>query len=163
MNPVPSDSADQSTPASARAQRWHEFHQAMRPRLRATAKFTCEEPLAVKTTIRIGGSARLYAEPGSEEDMRLLLTAAATAGIAVLPLGRGSNLIVPDAGVEALVISMAHENWAKFEPRPDGAVWVGAGLRLKNLCGLAAKAAYSGARAPPMERDMSRCVVDAPP
>ena len=76
--------------------------------------------------------------------MRLLLTAAATAGIAVLPLGRGSNLIVPDAGVEALVISMAHENWAKFEPRPDGAVWVGAGLRLKNLCGLAAKAGLTG-------------------
>ena len=29
-------------------------------------------------------------------------------------------------------------------PRPDGRVWAGAGLRLKNLCGLAAKAGLSG-------------------
>jgi UDP-N-acetylenolpyruvoylglucosamine reductase len=144
MNPVNLNSADQANLGLARAHHWDAFHQAMRPRLGATAKFTREEPLAVKTTIRLGGSARLYAEPGSEEDMRLLLNAAAAAGIAVLPLGRGSNLIVPDAGVEALVISMAHENWAKFEARPDGAVWVGAGLRLKNLCGLAAKAGLTG-------------------
>ena len=143
MKPVTSNSADQPKLVTVSAQRWDEFHQAMRPHLSATAKFTREEPLAVKTTIRIGGSARLYAEPGCVEDMRLLLRAAA-AGIAVLPLGRGSNLIIPDAGVEALVISMAHENWAKFEPRPDGAVWVGAGLRLKNLCGLAAKAGLTG-------------------
>jgi UDP-N-acetylenolpyruvoylglucosamine reductase len=31
-----------------------------------------------------------------------------------------------------------------FEPKPDGRVWVGAGLRLKNLCGLAAKAGLVG-------------------
>ena len=59
-------------------------------------------------------------------------------------LGRGSNLIIPDEGVEGLVISLAHESWANFEPRPDGRVWVGAGLRLKNLCGLATKAGLIG-------------------
>jgi UDP-N-acetylenolpyruvoylglucosamine reductase len=42
------------------------------------------------------------------------------------------------------VISLAHEHWAGFEPRNDGRIWVGAGLRLKNLCGLAARAGLVG-------------------
>ncbi|MBC7368501.1 MAG: UDP-N-acetylmuramate dehydrogenase [Undibacterium sp.] len=124
--------------------RWDDFIAAVRPRLAATAKFSLEEPLAAKTTIRIGGAARLYAEPGSAEDLRTLLIAAAAAGIAVFPLGRGSNLVIPDSGVDGLVISLAQESWATFEPRPDGRVWAGAGLRLKNLCGLAAKAGLTG-------------------
>jgi UDP-N-acetylenolpyruvoylglucosamine reductase len=59
-------------------------------------------------------------------------------------LGRGSNLLVPDEGVDGLVISLAHPSWQAFAPQSDGRVWVGAGLRLKNLCGLAAKAGLSG-------------------
>ncbi len=124
--------------------RWDEFAARLRPQLTATPKFTREEPLAPKTTIRIGGAARLYAEPGNVEDMRALLSAAAAAGIAVFPLGRGSNLVVPDEGVDGLVLSLAHEAWATFEPRTEGRVWAGAGLRLKNLCGLAAKAGLTG-------------------
>jgi UDP-N-acetylenolpyruvoylglucosamine reductase len=124
--------------------RWDEFATRIRPQLTATTKFTREEPLAAKTTIRIGGAARLYADPGSVEDMRTLLLAAADAGIAVFPLGRGSNLVVPDEGVDGLVLSLAHEAWAKFEPQSEGRVWAGAGLRLKNLCGLAAKAGLTG-------------------
>ncbi|HWA11027.1 MAG TPA: UDP-N-acetylmuramate dehydrogenase, partial [Opitutaceae bacterium] len=54
------------------------------------------------------------------------------------------NLIVPDEGVEGLVVALTHPAWAEFEPRPDGRVWVGAGLRLKNLCGLAGKAGLQG-------------------
>ncbi|MES1167165.1 MAG: UDP-N-acetylmuramate dehydrogenase, partial [Pseudomonadota bacterium] len=55
-----------------------------------------------------------------------------------------SNLIVPDEGVDGVVVSLAHPAWAEFEPRPDGRLWVGAGLRLKNLCGLAGKAGLTG-------------------
>ncbi len=103
-----------------------------------------EEPLAPRTTLRVGGAARLYAEPASVAGLAALLRTAAAQGVAVLVLGRGSNLVVPDEGVEGLVISLAHEAWAGFEPRPAGRVWAGAGLRLKNLCGLAAKAGLAG-------------------
>jgi UDP-N-acetylenolpyruvoylglucosamine reductase len=54
------------------------------------------------------------------------------------------NLLVPDDGVDGLVISLGHPNWQAFEPQADGRVWAGAGLRLKNLCGLATKAGLSG-------------------
>ena len=77
-------------------------------------------------------------------DLQALLRTARARGVEVFILGRGSNLIVPDEGVDGLVISLAHENWGAFEPRSDGRVWVGAGLRLKNLCGLAAKAGLVG-------------------
>jgi UDP-N-acetylenolpyruvoylglucosamine reductase len=92
----------------------------------------------------VGGAARLYAEPASEDDLRVLVTAAAGRGIPVHLLGRGSNLIVPDEGVDGLVIALAHETWSRFESRPEGRVWAGAGLRLKRLCGLASSAGLAG-------------------
>lgn len=103
-----------------------------------------DELLGPKTTMRVGGPARIYAEPASVADLQALLRTAAAEHVEVFMLGRGSNLLVPDEGVEGLVISLAHEAWAEFEVRPDGRIRVGAGLRLKNLCGLAAKAGLSG-------------------
>lgn len=103
-----------------------------------------EEPLGRRTTIRVGGAARVYAEPASVDDLQALVRTAAKKAIPLFVLGRGSNLIVPDEGVDGLVLSLAHQSWASFEQRPGGRVWAGAGLRLKNLCGLAAKAGLSG-------------------
>ena len=60
------------------------------------------------------------------------------------PSACGSNLIIPDDGVDGLVIGLGHEHWQRFEPQADGRVWAGAGLRLKNLCGLAIKAGLQG-------------------
>ncbi len=130
--------------AAARARRWDDFAAALAPQLTGGTRVRREEPLARRTTLGVGGAARVYAEPASAGDLQALLRAAASSGVPVLMLGRGSNLIVPDEGVDGLVLSLAHPAWARFEPRPDGRVWVGAGLRLKNLCGLAAKAALAG-------------------
>jgi UDP-N-acetylmuramate--L-alanine ligase/UDP-N-acetylenolpyruvoylglucosamine reductase len=127
-----------------KAQRWDEIYAAVKPLLAPATKFKREEGLASKTTMRVGGAARLYAEPASVADLQVLLREAAARKCEVFMLGRGSNLIVPDEGVDGLVISLANEAWATFEPRGDGRVWAGAGLRLKNLCGLAAKAGLTG-------------------
>lgn len=127
-----------------RARQWDEFTAALAPRLGAGTKLRREEPLATKTTMRVGGAARVYAEPASVADLQLLLREARAREVEIFILGRGSNLIVPDEGVNGLVLSLAHETWAAFEPRADGRVWAGAGLRLKNLCGLAAKAGLAG-------------------
>ena len=126
------------------ARRWDDFAAAVAPELSAGGRVRREEPLARRTTLGVGGAARVYAEPASAEDLQVLLRAARQAQVPVLMLGRGSNLIVPDEGVDGLVLSLANPAWSRFEPRPDGRVWVGAGLRLKNLCGLAAKAALAG-------------------
>jgi len=128
----------------ALAQRWDRFADEIRPLLSKRANLTREEPLATKTTIRVGGAARLYAEPASEDDLRALLHKARKEGVPVFMLGRGSNLLVPDEGVDGLIVSLSQRYWSGFEVLPDGRVRVGAGLRLKNLCGLSASAGIGG-------------------
>ncbi len=134
----------QPAPVASVAGRWDEFAGALRLRLSPAARVRREEPLAPRTTLRVGGTARVYAEPASEADLQAIARAAQAAGIEVFMLGRGSNLLVPDEGVEGVVVALTHEAWAEFSPRADARVWVGAGLRLKNLCGLAAKAGLAG-------------------
>jgi UDP-N-acetylmuramate--alanine ligase len=123
---------------------WNEFIAAVRMRLTPATRLLEREMLAPRTTMRVGGPARVFAEPATAEDLRHLLVEANRRGLPVLLLGRGSNLIIPDAGVDGLVLSLGHEHWQRFELQPDGRVWAGGGLRLKNLCGLATKAGLKG-------------------
>ena len=128
----------------ASAEHWDQAAEKLRGAVSADTKVKREESLAKKTTIGIGGAARIYAEPASVADLQALVRAAKSLALPVIALGRGSNLIVPDEGVDALVVSLRQPAWEIFEPRADGRVWVGAGLRLKNLCGLAAKSGLVG-------------------
>lgn len=130
--------------AEARETAWGEFLLAVRPRLGPEARLVERESLATKTTMRVGGPARMYAEPASEGELQSLLAEAKRRGLPVFVLGRGSNLIVPDEGVDGLVVNFGHAAWQRFEPQADGRIWAGAGLRLKNLCGLATKAGLQG-------------------
>jgi UDP-N-acetylenolpyruvoylglucosamine reductase len=123
---------------------WDGLAAALQPRLGADTKLRREEPLATKTTLRVGGAARLYAEPAAASDLQVLVQTAQERHVPLFILGRGSNLLVPDEGVDGLVVALAHPSWSAFESRPGGRVWAGAGLRLKNLCGLAAKAGLVG-------------------
>jgi UDP-N-acetylenolpyruvoylglucosamine reductase len=123
---------------------WDRVAAALQPAVSIDTKPQREAPLAGKTTLGVGGAARLYAEPANETDLHALVRSAQALGLRVLPLGRGSNLLVPDEGVDALVLSLRHPYWESFAPLGDGRVRVGAGLRLRNLCGLAAKAGLAG-------------------
>jgi UDP-N-acetylmuramate--L-alanine ligase/UDP-N-acetylenolpyruvoylglucosamine reductase len=129
---------------SARAECWARFVTEMKPRLSAETRLMCEEPLAPRTTMRTGGGARCYCEPANIVDLRALLQEAGTRQLRVCFLGRGSNIIVPDEGVDGLVVCLAHPAWQACELRPGGRLWVGAGLRLKSLCGFASKTGLTG-------------------
>jgi len=101
------------------------------------------EPLAPKTTMRVGGAARFYAEPGSSADLALIVRSARAGGVPVFFLGRGSNLIVMDSGYAGLVVRLAGSAWQNIEVREDG-IEAQAGARLKQVCAAAAKAGLSG-------------------
>jgi UDP-N-acetylmuramate--L-alanine ligase/UDP-N-acetylenolpyruvoylglucosamine reductase len=124
--------------------RWAECLQAVRAALSPETKLIESEPLGPKTTMRVGGPARYYAEPANEADLSILLRETQRRGLPVLMLGRGSNLLVPDEGVDALVLRLAGREWQRFEARADGRVEAGAGLRLKELCGMAAARGLRG-------------------
>ncbi|MEN8660929.1 MAG: UDP-N-acetylmuramate dehydrogenase [Lentimonas sp.] len=102
------------------------------------------EPLANKTTLRVGGSARLYAEPSNLTDLRALLRGAKLFGLATFSIGRGSNLLVADKGFDGLVIRFSASAWRKVETLSEGRIWAAAGGRLKEICGHAAKAGLAG-------------------
>lgn len=123
---------------------WDDLAQELGARLGEASRVRRDEPLSTKTTLRVGGPARLYVEPAGVEALHAALTWARERAVDVHVLGRGSNLLVPDAGVNGLVVSLRHASWETFTPLPDGRVAVGAGLRLKNLCGLATKAGLGG-------------------
>jgi UDP-N-acetylmuramate dehydrogenase len=83
------------------------------------------EPLARYSTYRIGGPATVVL-PAVPEDVGVALRLAHEAGIPVFALGLGSNILLPDEGLDALVIRLG-KNLDHL--RQDGDLWaVGAGL-----------------------------------
>jgi UDP-N-acetylmuramate dehydrogenase len=64
-------------------------------------------PLADNTTYKIGGSARFYTEPYTEKDIIEAYGTAQECGVPVFVLGRGSNVLISDRGIDALVINLS--------------------------------------------------------
>ena len=75
------------------------------------------EPMSRHTTVRIGGPADWYLEAGSVAHLSQALAAVREEGLPLLALGRGSNLLVGDAGIRGLVVRMPD---AVGEPRRIG-------------------------------------------
>ncbi len=63
-------------------------------------------PLAPRTTWSIGGCASWFAEPGTAEELQILLQDAACGGMPVRILGGGSNLLINDGILPGLVIHL---------------------------------------------------------
>ena len=61
-------------------------------------------PLAPLTTLRVGGAADRLAAPDSVQDILALASIAGDAGVPVFMLGKGSDIVVADAGIRGLVI-----------------------------------------------------------
>jgi UDP-N-acetylenolpyruvoylglucosamine reductase len=88
------------------------------------------EPLAKRTTLRVGGPADLYVEPASESDLAAVLRFCGRRHQPFFVLGRGSNLLVRDGGFRGVVICLAHAHFSRIEvaaPR----LRCGAGAKLK--------------------------------
>ncbi|HEY2219168.1 MAG TPA: UDP-N-acetylmuramate dehydrogenase [Gaiellaceae bacterium] len=92
-----------------------------------------EEHVALSrfTTLGTGGPARRLARPRSLDELEELLRWAASEGIAVEAVGLGSNLLVHDDGVDALVLHLEGE---LAEARVDGRELVAGGGATNAVC-----------------------------
>lgn len=63
-----------------------------------------DEPLAEKSTFKVGGTADLFAEPVDAEEFQALLRFAKDNNLPVFVLGGGANILISDKGVRGLVI-----------------------------------------------------------
>ena len=66
-----------------------------------------EVSLAPMTTYRVGGSAALYVDALGVDDLEAVAEVRRATGVAVLVVGRGSNMLVADAGFDGVAISIA--------------------------------------------------------
>ncbi len=71
---------------------------------RIGVKTSRDEPLARFTTMRVGGPADLFASVHNVHELRALVRFARSRGIHHTLLGRGSNVVIADAGIRGLVI-----------------------------------------------------------
>lgn len=63
-------------------------------------------PIGPLTTYRVGGSAALFVRARSTTDLIVVGHAAQASGLEVLPIGRGSNMLVSDAGFAGIALSL---------------------------------------------------------
>jgi UDP-N-acetylmuramate dehydrogenase len=76
---------------------------------RIGVKTSRDEPLARFTTMRVGGPADLFATVHNAHELRALVRFARNRGLPHTILGRGSDLVIADAGIRGLVIQVRAE------------------------------------------------------
>lgn len=76
---------------------------------RIGVKTSRDEPLARFTTMRVGGPADLFATVHNAHELRAIVRFARTRDLPHFILGRGSDLVIADAGVRGLVIQIRAE------------------------------------------------------
>ncbi len=102
-------------------------------------------PLAALTTLGVGGPARLLARVETTAEIRLALEEAKEQKLEVLVLGGGSNLLVSDSGVDALVLVLQNQAIECLERSDESVVLkVGAGCVWDNFVDYCVENGYSG-------------------
>lgn len=102
-----------------------------------------DEPLARRTTLRVGGPADFYVEPVDENDLADVLKLCGKREIPFFILGRGSNLLIRDGGFRGVVICLAASAFSKIEFAGER-IHCGAGAKLKNVAVEARRNGLSG-------------------
>ena len=104
--------------------------------------FRREEPMREHCSFRVGGPARRMAFPGTGEQLVILLQLAEDCGARPLVLGKGSNILPPDGGMDRLVIETSR--LAALEAGEDGVILAEAGVPLARLAEFAAQRGLAG-------------------
>jgi UDP-N-acetylmuramate dehydrogenase len=100
------------------------------------------ELLSQHTTMKIGGPADIFIEPSSLENIQKVMTFLKDRQIPWRAIGRGSNLLVSDKGIEGVVIKLG--SGLDHLTINDSTITVGGGHSLVSLSTLISKKGLSG-------------------
>jgi UDP-N-acetylmuramate dehydrogenase len=103
--------------------------------------FSLNEPMHRHTSFKIGGNADVFVSVQTVEEFSLTLKLCKKAEVPVTVLGKGSNLLVSDKGIEGVVICLEKLNKITVEGEK---IKAGAGVSLAALCNFAANEGLSG-------------------
>src|SRR3954447_5379636 len=101
-----------------------------------------DEELARHTTMKIGGPADLFIEPTSIEGLKKTMQLVQKYRVNWRAIGRGSNLLVSDQGIDGVVIKLGSS--LKAMELNETQLTVGAGYSLVALSVLISKKGLSG-------------------
>ena len=102
-----------------------------------------DEPLAKRTTMRVGGKADFFTEPASEADLAAVLKLCGELKLPFTLIGRGSNLLIRDGGIRGVVISLGHDCFSRVQITGEH-LHCGAGAKLKTVSVEARRAGLAG-------------------
>ncbi|MBU8915369.1 UDP-N-acetylmuramate dehydrogenase [Bacillus sp. FJAT-29953] len=105
-------------------------------------KVKINEPLAHHTTIKIGGPADILIEPSSVENLQKVMEVIRNHHLNWRAIGRGSNLLVSDKGIEGVVLKLG--NGIDSLEINGTEISVGGGHSLVSLSTLISKKGLSG-------------------
>ena len=106
-----------------------------------------DEPMSKHTSFRVGGPAKIFATPDSIPDMQNLIKWAIEKKWPYMIIGAGTNLLVKDNGIQAVVIKLENclaEITIKKTINNDVFVTAMAGAYLSSLCSFAINEGLKG-------------------
>jgi UDP-N-acetylmuramate dehydrogenase len=107
---------------------------------RIGVKTSRDEPLARFTTMRVGGPADVFATVHNVHELRAIVRFARGRGVPLTILGRGSDVVIADAGIRGLVVQNRAEG-----SRIDGARYIAeSGVPMARAATEAQKAGLTG-------------------
>ena len=121
---------------------WKEELASLTQNQNNSSKLRFDEPLDKHNFFGIGGNAVAYFEVGTTDELAALAQLKRRCNVPVAIIGRGSNLLVNDAGYPGIVVRLVGEfNRLEFN---QNRVEVGAGVSLPRLSKMAAVRGLSG-------------------
>lgn len=96
-----------------------------------SVEYKINEPMSCHTSFKIGGAADIFISVGSVEELSAVFKKCGELDIPRLVIGKGSNLLVSDSGVEGAVISLLNMNGISVEGEE---IICGAGAALSDVC-----------------------------
>ncbi len=98
-------------------------------------KYAENEPMKDHTTFKIGGKARFFITVSDTAELKLVIDACKDNDISYLVLGKGSNLLVSDEGIDGAVINFDGE--FKTIKIKENEIFCGCSVSLSKLCTVA--------------------------
>jgi len=108
--------------------------------LQAMGKMAANVPLAPRTTLGVGGEAAWLFRPSDKADL-IAAMSLIPEDVMLFPLGRGSNVLIADSGIDGLVLDLGGINTLMVEGET---IKVGAGVRMSKLAQAAANHGLTG-------------------
>lgn len=106
-----------------------------------SVKYKINEPMNCHTSFKIGGAADIFISVSSTDELSALLKMCGELNIQHFIIGKGSNLLVSDFGIEGAVISLADMNRISVAGEE---ITCGAGAALSDVCRAALDNSLSG-------------------